>query len=279
MTHTVLHHLALVSDSQQLKFNELGRVGAALQKQATRDLGPQWGVSATVSAFASLDDVPTDYWPILVRDDIEVSGAAGVHEDNQGQPFALVQYSPGWSLTASHEMCEMLVDPRGVRVIAGQSPKSGQHRVNFLVEVCDPSESEAFAYSVNGVLVSDFYTPHYFDPLPVAGTQYSFTGAITAPRQVLRGGYLSWHDLKTDHWFQETFFDNKPVFRDLGKLTQSAKSIRRQIYDVTPEAFKARKPDRARSLLSSGGLGEVNEGGAERAKMLQAQIAGLVRQH
>jgi hypothetical protein len=277
MSHTTLHHLALLSQSTELKFNELGRVGAALQKQATRDLGPEWGVSATISTFATLEDVPTDYWPIVVRDDIEVSGAAGVHEDDQGQPFALVQFSPGWSLTASHEMCEMLVDPRGVKVIAGQSPKPGQHRVNFLVEVCDPSEGERFGYAVNGILVSDFYTHHYFDPMPVAGTRYSFTGAITAPRQVLEGGYLSWHDPQTDHWFQEAFFGKKPTFRDLGKLTQSAKSIRRQIYDVTPEAFGARKPDRARSALASGGFGQVLEGGAERARRLRSHIEGLVR--
>jgi hypothetical protein len=276
MSHAVLHHLALVSESGQLEFAELGRVGAALQKQATRDLGPEWGVSATVNAFATLDDVPTDYWPIVVRDDIGVNGAAGVHEDNQGQPFALVQYSPGWSLTASHEVCEMLVDPRGVRVIAGPSPKPGQNRVNFLVEVCDPSEDEKFGYTVNGVLVSDFYTQHYFDPVAVPGAQYSFTGAITAPRQVLTGGYLSWHDLKSDHWFQQIFFGKKPSFRDLGVLTQSAKSIRRQIYDVTPEAFKARLPGQARSLLASGKFGEAQEGGAERAQRLRLQIESLV---
>lgn len=275
MSHAVLHHLALVTDSQQLKFNELGRVGAALQKQATRDLGPEWGVSATVSAFASLDDVPTDYWPIIIRDDIEVNGAAGVHEDDQGQPFALVQYSQGWSLTASHEMCEMLVDPLGSRVIAGPSPKSGQQRVNFLVEVCDPSEDEKFGYTVNGVLVSDFYTQHFFDPVAVAGTRYSFAGAITAPRQVLRGGYLSWHDLQSDHWFQETFFGKKPAFRDLGQLTQSAKSIRRQIYDCTPEAFKVRKPGRTRAMLASGHFGEAAECGAQRAQRLRSQIQKL----
>jgi hypothetical protein len=169
------------------------------------------------------------------------------------------------------------VDPRGVRVIAGQSPKAGQHRVNFLVEVCDPSEDEKFGYTVNGVLVSDFYTPHFFDPVAVAGAHISFTGAITKPRQVLPGGYLSWHDPKTDHWFQETYFGRKPVFRDLGKMTQSAKSIRRQIYDVTPQAYESRKPNRARGLLAAGGFGKVDEGGAQRAKKLGLQIKGLVK--
>ena len=40
--------------------------------------------------------------------------------------------------------------------------------------------------------MSDFYTPRFFDPLVAPGVRYSFTGALTEPRQVLRGGYLSW---------------------------------------------------------------------------------------
>ena len=59
----------------------------------------------------------------------------------------------------------------------------------------------------------------------------------------MKGGYLSWHDSVTDHWFQQTFFTgNAPKFRDLGRLTISAKSFRRQIYDVTHQAFEARRP-------------------------------------
>ena len=49
---------------------------------------------------------------------------------------------------------------------------------------------------MNGVLVSDFYTPHYFDPMKAPGVRYSFTGKITGPRVVLRGGYLSWKELR-----------------------------------------------------------------------------------
>jgi hypothetical protein len=67
-------------------------------------------------------------------------------------------------------------------------------RVDFLVEVCDPCEDAAFAYQVNGITVSDFYMPHFFDPLPAPNVRYSFSGAIAAPRTVLRGGYLTWHD-------------------------------------------------------------------------------------
>ena len=37
-----------------------------------------------------------------------------------------------WSLTASHECLEMLADPFGNRLIAGDSPKPDQGRVQIL---------------------------------------------------------------------------------------------------------------------------------------------------
>jgi hypothetical protein len=93
--------------------------------------------------------------------------------------------------------------------------------------VCDPCEASDFAYSVNGILVSDFYTPHYFDPVTASGVRYSYTGAITRPRQVLRGGYLSWKDSVSGHWWQETWFDGgQPGFRDIGAADTKAGSIR-----------------------------------------------------
>jgi len=155
-----------------------------------RDLAPIWQISATVQAFEKLEDIPLDYWPMIVRDDIGFA-AAGIHLDQDGQPFALITSSNDndvWSLTVSHETLEMLVDPLGDRLVAGDSPKPDQGRVLFLVEVSDPSEAADFAYSVNGVLVSDFYTPSFFDPIAAVGVRYSFTDAITEPRQVLRGG-------------------------------------------------------------------------------------------
>ena len=113
-------------------------------------------------------------------------------------------------------------------------PKPGQGRVEFLVEVCDPSEAAEFGYSVNGILMSDFYTPRFFDPLVAPGVRYSFTGALTEPLKVLRGGYLSWHDPVSDHWWQQTWFSGAaPRFCDLGVLTASAGGIRAQIDRIT----------------------------------------------
>jgi hypothetical protein len=248
----LVRHLGIVSESKKVGVGDLMRISAALQKQAVRDLGPIWQVSATVDAFAKLDDVPDGYWPMIIRDDIKTPGAAGVHEDDDGQPFALIAAGANLdnlSLTASHEMLEMLVDPFGNRQVTGDSPKRGQGRVSFLVEVCDPSEAAEFAYSVNGILVSDFYTPHYFDPIAASSVRYSFTGKIKKPREILRGGYLSWKDPVSGHWWQQTWFKGTaPEFRDLGKLTSKAESLRSMIDRVTEkDTAKAIAPGRKKS--------------------------------
>jgi hypothetical protein len=234
----LVRHVALVSESNRAQMADLLRVSAALQKQASRDLAPIWEISATVDAFEKLEDVPDGYWPMIVKDNIGYD-AAGIHMDNDNQPFALISAADSldeWSLTASHEMCEMLVDPSGDRQITSDSPMSGQGRVSFLVEVCDPCEASDFAYSVNGILVSDFYTPHYFDPVTASGVRYSYSGAITRPRQVLRGGYLSWKDSVSGHWWQETWFDGgQPGFSDIGAADAKAGSIRSFIDRITSE--------------------------------------------
>jgi len=270
-------HLALVSLVQGHDPGDVSRVAAALQRQATRDFNPVWGVRATVDAFPRLDDVPLGYWPMIVATDINTPGAAGVHEDRNGQPFALIEMSDSWSLTASHEMLEMLADPFGKRVIPGKSPKRGQGRVEFLVEVCDPCEASQFAYTVNGILVSDFYTPHFFDPVQTDSTRYSFTGALTKPRQVLRGGYLSWHEPVSDHWWQETFFGQRRQFRDLGILDATAGSLRAWVDSQTdhPGIDEGLKRSDA-ALKAAVGLGEEDEeSSASRADALRDEVGAL----
>src|SRR5215472_12561029 len=139
--------VALVSDTPSVNFPELSTVAAALQKQASRDFGPIWGVNATVNAFDALESVPVDYWPVILRDDINEPGAAGFHTDDHGQPFSLVQADGNWPLTTSHEVLEMQGDPFGSRTVAGSppphapAPVSKLKRVTYLVEVCDPCES------------------------------------------------------------------------------------------------------------------------------------------
>jgi hypothetical protein len=220
-------HVALVSQTSHVRLDQLAVAAAAIQKQITRDFGPIWEVDADVVAFRRLSDVPLGYWPIIIRDDIHEQGARGIHLNKQnGQPFALVQFSQNWTLTTSHECLEMLADPSGNRTQAGNSVKPEQGRVEYLVEVCDPSEAAEFGYSVNGVPVSDFYTPNFFDPVGAPGVLYSFTGAITEPRKVLDGGYLSWLDPESRHLWQLFVEGGQPDFKDRGEVPGDMENLR-----------------------------------------------------
>ena len=175
-------YVALVSETPRIPNWQVQMVAAALQIQVSRDFTPIWGIDATLSAFDQLGDVPSGFWPIVIRDDIGFAGAAGIHLDQNKKPFGLVQASNRWSLTASHEVLEMLADPMGNRTLSAQSIKPGQGIVEFLVEVCDPSEDEDFTYQINGVIVSDFYTPDFFLPRESGNVRYSFSGGIEKPR-------------------------------------------------------------------------------------------------
>ena len=280
----MVQQVALVSQASSVTHKEVSRVSAAIQKQVTRDFGPIWSVTATVDSFDSLDDVPLGYWPVIVRDDVgDNYQAAGIHLDDNGQPFSLVQASDDWAQTASHETLEMLADPFGDRVIAGPAPKEAkkQGRVEFLVEVCDPSEATAYGYTVNDVSVSDFYTPSFFDPVVASGVRYSFTGAITKPRQVLEGGYISWHNTVDNHWYQLRWFNTaKPTLADLGVFEASSKSTREWIDEQTQTPLRRKeaavrvKPKAMFASLVAGSGTSKAAGG--RAARLEAQIERLL---
>jgi hypothetical protein len=281
----LIRQVALVSVSSQVPTATVMQISAALQKQATRDLAPIWEVSATVDAFEKLGQVPVGTWPIIIGGKVP-PGAGGFHTDTNGQPLALVRASTDINVlcqTCSHEMIEMLVDPFGSRFVPGDSPMPDQGRVNFLVEACDPSEAAQFGYTVNNLLVSDFYTPHYFDPVQSSGVRYSFTGALTEPRQVLQGGYLSWQDPISKHFFQERKIDTvEPDFQDLGAPTNANLTPREFIDRVTDkftqDALKSgRKAAMMASDLSSDKLDRATAAQAKGWEELLEKVAGGAR--
>lgn len=275
----LLHQIALVAQSKSVTLSQLNLASAALQKQVSRDLQPIWQINATVDAFEKLQDVPLGYWPVVLMDKIPYQ-AQGIHLNKKnGDPFALVEISSNWALTTSHECLEMLVDPSGNRTVAGNSAKPGQGRVNYLVEVCDPSEAAKFGYTVNSVLVSDFYTPEFFDPVPSNGVRYSFVGAIKKPREVLDGGYLSWFDPASEHAFQLFVSGSKKTFKDLGKVpggfgaAGTLRSFTDNNKQTASHRLKALAGNSPKGLLLTAALG-VGGGAAEKALMVGQRSIG-----
>jgi hypothetical protein len=206
----------VVSDTQRLALAESARVAKVLQKQLTRDMRPAWGRTARVEAFARLEDVPLGHWPLIVRDQIE-GNVASYHGDKNGQPYALVAYADNWSKLASHSLLEMVTNPLSTRLAKGPSPVSGQkYDVHYLVQICDPCS--AGEYRIDDVLVADFSLPAFWTRSRRSASKYSFTGLLRRPFQIARGGYVSWRDPKTNHWYQKGWWNARAEVRDLGVI-------------------------------------------------------------
>lgn len=236
----------------------------ALNLQVTRDLPQFWPVAATVIYLPNPKKIPVGVWPVQLVKTLPPD-EGGFHSDRHKQPYSKViaaKDDPTWTIDASHEILEMLVDPYGNRMqssvaieIVGGKIRDGVGQFGYLVEACDPCEANNYAYTINGIAVSDFITPHFYDPLATNGTRYSFTGALTAPRQILPGGYISWVNHALDEWQQLMWVDpaKPPSIHNIGKA-DSSKSLREWI-DALPssqEAYKAARSHdsaKARKLL------------------------------
>ena len=91
---------------------------------------------------------------------------------------------------------------QGITINAGATDVvDGPGVFNYLVEAWDPREANDYGYQIDGILVSDFITPNFYDASVTTGTRYSFKGNLTRPRQLLPGGYISYQ--KADNSWQQ----------------------------------------------------------------------------
>lgn len=197
-----IRHVTLQDQSSlNLTLGQVQDVTQALQIQLDRDFTPVWGVHAVVQALDRGVSVPANAWPMSILDQSEAG--LGVHLDKNGKPFAEIQAGDDWSVTASHEMLEMLVDPLGRRLQSDPDidPSSDGHEVQYLVEVGDPCE--IFSYAIDGINVSDFITPEFYDTNPPAGAEFDFLGRLSQAFDVPEGCYISWFDPQDGRWHQK----------------------------------------------------------------------------
>jgi hypothetical protein len=171
---------------------------AALQQQVDNHLAPAWNVRADISVLDAGAVVSPGTLSLIIVDSL--AGQAGVHTNYQGQVSAEAVNGDQLSITLSHELLEMLVDPSGTRVMqaADLDPYSGGQQVSYLVEVCDPCA--VYSYDIDGVPVSDFVLPSFYDPN--ATGQVDFAGFLTGPLTVPLGCYISWLDPVDNSWHE-----------------------------------------------------------------------------
>jgi hypothetical protein len=180
----------------------------ALQQQVTNDFFPIWGTDATLVFVPKGQSKPAGSWWLTLLDDSDQADALGYHDVTDqdlplGKVFCKTTQADGGvvSVTASHELIEMLGDPH-INLSAAITDQSG-HTDVYAYEACDACEADQFGYTKGSVLVSDFVTPAWFDPASPAGTQFDFQNKVTKALQLLSGGYIG--KLSTsDQWTQVT---------------------------------------------------------------------------
>jgi hypothetical protein len=238
-------HVALVDKTNSVTPQELSLLAGALNAQIQNDVAPVWVVAATVGAYPT---PPPNTWAIIIETSLDQPGALGYHTDTNNQPVSYIEMTPDYSVTVSHELIEMLVDPFGSRMTSALAPQgiafsdfglaNANERVNYLLEACDPCENSS--YQTGGVLVSDFLLPAWYRSAPHACTEYSHTGYCTQPRQVADGGYVSFAN-SNGEWYQVFNEGGQLQISDLGSYDKASFGALREWVDQKAREYRSKK--------------------------------------
>ena len=186
---------------------------AALQTQVHRDFAPVWGIDADLEFVPRGTRPPPGAWWLAILDNSDQAGALGYHDlTSQGLPlgkvFAASDIGSGnsWTVTASHELLEMLADPGiNLTAFAERAGQDGIHAgILFAYEVCDACEADQYGYQIGGTTVSDFVFPSWFEPFwPPGTTQFDYKNQIKQPFELLPGGYIGVNGLSPGVGWQQ----------------------------------------------------------------------------
>jgi hypothetical protein len=165
-----------------------GKLTAALQKCYDRHFLPVWGFP--VKLYNTKKPKATDWQIIYMDDSDDADGTFGYHDLTiHGRPVSFVfvrtvlENRETVSLTASHELFEMAIDP-----IANlwAEAKGG---TEYAYEMCDAVEEDVFL--VDGLEMSNFVYPEWFEPFKhPRGTKFDHLGLLKSPFSMTKGGYV-----------------------------------------------------------------------------------------
>jgi hypothetical protein len=194
--------LAVINESTAIVDADVQKMIPAFTQQWNKDLQPVWGVNTATFTFVPKGQAPAaGTWWVVFLDDSDQAGALAYHDlTNEGLPISkvfvksILSDKSSVSVGATHELCEMAVDPW--LNSAYQDPQG----TFWAGEVCDPVEDDQYGYQIGAILVTDFVTPNWFahqDAQPAI----DFKGHAKAAFAVLSGGYAQKFDPKSG-WVQ-----------------------------------------------------------------------------
>lgn len=203
--------IAVINASTVLSDEQIHAALPALQTQVHRDFAPIWGVDADLGFVPRGKVPPGGSWWLVILDNSDIAGVMGYHDvTDEGLPLGKVFAASDlhqhlqWTVAASHELLEMLADPD--LNLAALAHTDTHSATLYAYEICDPCGGDEHGYKIDGVLVSDFVYPTWFESFHRPhSTRFDHCGHLkeSAPK-LLPGGYivslnlatgLGWHQM------------------------------------------------------------------------------------
>jgi hypothetical protein len=186
----------------------------AVNRQVLEDFQPIWGsayISKLHAAAPLVNGQPVEDMKvpaeavIYLVDQPSIPGALGYHDMNNAEvPVGFVFTDLGdWTVTLSHEVLELIVDPTVNILVPGPDPRTSAPPGAWLFhtyEVCDAVERTE--YHIDGIAVSNFVTPNYFREGNAPGTRNDFLGVGVDSFGVTPGSHLGTIDPTDFTWVQ-----------------------------------------------------------------------------
>jgi hypothetical protein len=204
---------------------------AALQQYVDAYVAPVWAAPAKLVKTSGFIK---DAWAVVFLDDADQPGALAYHDlTPEGLPLSKVFVRTTLankdlvSVSTSHELVEMLVDPAINLMATGPDPKAV-----YAYESADPVE--ALSFPVAGIPMSDFVHPAYFEGFhKPKSVRFDHMGKVSRPFQILAGGYQI--VMKNGKWTQQ--------FGSLAKKRRFAREDRRGHRSAARAAGRLRRAD------------------------------------
>ncbi len=173
--------IAIVNRTKGVSDATLQNVMAAVAQQVHNEFKAKWGYDATFKFVGKSKTESASDWNVFITE-----RKGDYHTVTRGVPVGYCHVSgvsvDYWTNTISHEVLELRADAFVNTTYTRPDGTKGY------VEVCDACETNDQGYRINGILMSDFVYPSWFQASGRA--PYDYRGLITAPFQVLPGGYL-----------------------------------------------------------------------------------------
>jgi hypothetical protein len=198
--------VAVINASTVIQNDQVEAAVDALQTQVRDDFAPVWGIDAKLTFLAdhpgsdkiadmlqALKPLPRSWW-LVILDNSDVAELLGYYDlTSEGLPLEKVfaetdtQNGRMWTVSASNALLQMLADP-ALNLTAFRPTSEATGRL-YGYDVCNPCKADE--YEINGLRVSDFVYPAWFEWFHETGsTQFDHRNLVQAPFELRPGGYI-----------------------------------------------------------------------------------------